>query len=214
MKFDFVRSVNSPMDDTVKTIFSHDFGSANYGYAITKVKIEGQKVLFRIIENGLCPSTIRDLSSTKQRQVQRDSFISWLSGIRDQHQPDVLAGERYMTRGIKGPTIESVNIMIGAVENSPVFWPQMIKVIPAATWKNAVKRAGIDLKAEYKRVRVTPHQLDAVLIGLYIGFRGYGRKDFGDVDLPAIWDSILDQVELTSTNRLINRKVTGRVLPD
>jgi hypothetical protein len=90
----------------------------------------------------------------------------------------------------------------------------MIKVIPAATWKNAVKRAGIDLKAEYKRVRVTPHQLDAVLIGLYIGFRGYGRKDFGDVDLPAIWDSILDQVELTSTNRLINRKVTGRVLPD
>lgn len=198
----------------MKTIFSHDFGSANYGYGITQVKLVGDRILFRILENGLCPSTIRDLSSIKQRRTERDGFVDWLTKIRDQHNPDVLAGERYMTRGIKGPTIESVNIMIGAVENSPAFWPQMIKVIPAATWKNAVKRAGIDLKAEYKRVRVTPHQLDAVLIGLYIGFRGYGRKDFGDVDLPSIWDKILDQVELTSTNRLINRKVTGRVLPN
>lgn len=198
----------------MKTIFSHDFGSANYGYGITQVKLVGDRILFRILENGLCPSTIRDLSSIKQRRTERDGFVDWLTKIRDQHNPDVLAGERYMTRGIKGPTIESVNIMIGAVENSPAFWPQMIKVIPAATWKNAVKRAGIDLKAEYKRVRVTPHQLDAVLIGLYIGFRGYGRKDFGDMDLPSIWDKILDQVELTSTNRLINRKVTGRVLPD
>lgn len=198
----------------MKTIFSHDFGSANYGYGITQVKLVGDRILFRILENGLCPSTIRDLSSIKQRRTERDGFVDWLTKIRDQHRPDVLAGERYMTRGIKGPTIESVNIMIGAVENSPAFWPQMIKVIPAATWKNAVKRAGIDLKSEYKRVRVTPHQLDAVLIGLYIGFRGYGRKDFGDMDLPSIWDKILDQVELTSTNRLINRKVTGRVLPD
>ena len=67
------------MDDTVKTIFSHDFGSANYGYAITKVKIDGQKVLFRIIENGLCPSTIRDLSSTKHKQIAQEQIKRLMS---------------------------------------------------------------------------------------------------------------------------------------
>lgn len=198
----------------MKTIFSHDPGTANYGYGVTQVhQTEDRKMRIRVLENGLCASTIRSLNSLSARKIERDGYVDFLKQIKAKHNPDILCGERFMTRGIKGPTVESVNIMLGALENNIVFWPRMVKMIPAATWKNAVNRSGVDLKAEYKRTRVTPHQLDAVLIGLYIGFQGFGRKDFDGIDLPDIWDSLLDQIELTTTARLINRKVMDRVLP-
>jgi hypothetical protein len=85
--------------------------------------------------------------------------------------------------------------------------PLPFKFMPAATWKNACTRYGVDLKEEYRKTLVTPHQVDAGLIGLYTGCQAFHLKDFGPLDLESCFPSYLRMLENTSTAKLINRKI-------
>ena len=66
--------------------------------------------------------------------------------------------------------------MIGATYEAVKRRVRGFKIIGASTWKNALGRRGFDLEAAYtelvdmsvpKRERLTKHQIDATLIGVY-----------------------------------------------
>jgi len=184
-------------------LFANDPGTTNYGYAIVVGKKRGaNSVVPTVLENGLVPCTIKNLKDHKERRKQRDEYKEWAARKIEQYDVRAIIGERYMTRGINGPTVECVNMMLGVLQSFGL--PDVY--IPAATWKNGLTRAGIDLKQEYKFCRTTPHQLDASLIGYYGLCRGFGIKDFGDLTQKQ-FDKFMQQVEDTSTEDLFNRKL-------
>ena len=187
--------------DKTLRIFAHDPGSHNYGYAVVYGWMKDDRVKFRVETNGLCPCPINDLKDHRARQKQRTAYLQWARGMVEDYAIDGIFGERYMTRGIKGPTVESVNMMLGLLQSLEL----KDAYIPAAVWKNAVGRQGIDLKVEYKLCRTAPHQLDASLIGVYAIHQAFNVKDYGTMGLKR-FHRLVDQVEETSTAKLFNRK--------
>lgn len=185
-------------------LLSLDPGTSNFGYAVVEVRHNKGQVAARVLENGKCEHTVRTLKKAKTMREEMDQFEIWLGSLYGQYQPDAVCAERYMTRGINGPTVECVNIMIGQVLT---LLPMPFKIMPAATWKNAISRQDLDLKEQYKLTKVTPHQVDAAMIGVYTGCQAYGLKDYGPLDLEVFFPRLLRQLEDTSTSKLINRKI-------
>jgi Holliday junction resolvasome RuvABC endonuclease subunit len=185
-------------------LLSLDPGTANFGWAVVEVRHNKGQVAARVLENGKCEHTVHTLKNAKEMREEMLQFELWLGLIMGQYEPQAATAERFMTRGINGPTVECVNIMIGQVLTL-VDLP--FKIMPAATWKNAISRSGVDLKEQYKLTKVTPHQVDAAMIGIYTGCQAYGFKDFGPLDLEYLFPRLLRQLEDTSTAKLINRKI-------
>jgi hypothetical protein len=185
------------VNSKVKTlrILALDPGTANFGYAVVDL---------RVLENGKCEATVRTLKTAATMRQEMAEFEFWLGDICDRWKPQAVAAERYMTRGINGPTVECVNIMIGIVLT---VLPLPFKIMPAATWKNCVSRQDVDLKEMYKKTMVTPHQVDAALIGVFTGCQAFKLQQFGDIDWSTVFPDFLRQLESTSTFKLINRKI-------
>lgn len=164
-------------------ILANDPGTTNYGFAIVKATMKqttaGRTLDFSILEHGLIPSTVRTLKNGKQLIAEIKAYLMTIQGLRIKHIPVAWIAERYMTRGIKGSTIEMVAIMMGSVLGK--YHKKMrFKFIIAAEWKNQVNKRG-DLKEFYKAVRpyrITPHQVDACFIGIYGAHRWAGLKGF------------------------------------
>lgn len=93
--------------------------------------------------------------------------------------------------------------MLGGVL-TPIDLP--IKLIPAVTWKSAIKREGVDLKEVYRKCRAQPHQVDATLIGVYVGLYAFKLKGFKGSNISKLMPGIIKQIEDTSLNRLVNRR--------
>lgn len=184
-------------------IFAHDPGTRNYGYSIVEGEaVSDTRIRFRVLENGLCPHTIITLKDHKQRRREKNAYMDWIASMLEQYQPSAIIAERYMTRGISGPTIESVNMMLGILQSFNL----RDKYIPAATWKNAVTRSGVELKEWYKFCRVAPHPLDATLIGVYDLHQRHGIKDFGNLNEKK-FEQLVYAVEDTTTSKLYKRKM-------
>lgn len=182
-------------------IFSHDPGTTNYGYAVIEWRVKNGEPVFRCVENGMAPHRIHDLKNHRERRRQKNEFRDWASQKIEEHDCDAIIGERFMTRGIKGPTVESVNMMLGILQSFDL--PDCF--IPAATWKNAITRTGIEMNDLYRACRTQRHQLDAAFIGVYGIFMGMNIKDFGSYWTRKRLIRFIDEVESTSTTRLINR---------
>lgn len=184
-------------------ILSLDPGTVNYGFAIVDIRHKHGKTAFQVLENGKCERTVKTLKSAKVMREEMALYEMWLGDLVARYQPHAVAAERYMTRGIKGPLVECVNIMIGM---TLTLIEKPFKIMPAATWKNAVSRQGVDLKAQYKVVGVTPHQVDAAMIGVYTGCQAFGLNQFGDLNLPKLFPRFLEQLEQTSVIPVKERK--------
>jgi Holliday junction resolvasome RuvABC endonuclease subunit len=185
-------------------ILSLDPGTTNFGYGVLDVRHKDSQTSFRVLENGKCPFTVKTLKTAKVMGDEMALYELWLGDLVARYAPDAVAAERFMTRGINGPTVECVNIMIGITLS---LMGKPFKIMPAATWKNAVTRQGVDLKEQYKKTMVTPHQVDACMIGLYTGCQAFRLDQFGDLDLPKLFPNFLRSLEETATFRLINRKI-------
>lgn len=123
--------------------------------------------------------TLQTLKSGKDAKKEIIAYMKTISSLVQRHEPVVWVAERYMTRGIKGSLIEMVAIMIGAVFG--IYHRKMaFRFIIAAEWKNQANKIG-NLKAFYKEAKkfgVTPHQVDACFIGIYVAHRLVGLKGF------------------------------------
>ena len=181
---------------------AHDPGSVNYGYSVLRAEAAPRnRVKITILQNGLCPQRVKVLKSGSLLRSSLLAYKAWYTKIVRQYKVQFIVAERFMTRGGKGPTIESINMMLGVL----VCGKLPCKVLPASQWKNSVSRAGIDLASWYKWARTTPHQLDACLIGVYMASTLYGHKGFDGIPLKSVFKKLVLQVEATSQERLINR---------
>ena len=149
-----------------------DPGTANFGYAIVEAQIEDGLCpsQFKVLQYGKLNCTIRQLTGKMSDNI--GMYVATIKFLMSKY-PELNGAimERFQTRGIGGPTIELVSLMIGVT--STFFYEKdlPVKAIIASQWKQACTRSDIildDMYAKYKdSVKATPHEVDAVMIGLY-----------------------------------------------
>lgn len=165
-----------------KRILGFDPGTKNMG--ISCVELRGSKC--HVLANATMEHPLHDI---KAFMNQRDAFLSEVQSWIDLFDPQAIVAERFQTRGLKGPTIELVSMMLGILGmlGLPVLF------VPAVVWKNKFqKRFYCDLREMYGQISTTPHQLDASLIGCY------GLEVATKRQLDFTVEQILQQVYSTS----------------
>jgi hypothetical protein len=182
------------MPNQVYTLLACDPGTRSFGLSILQftyhpnARILKNKLTFKVLENMLVQDTMK---SAKQGDfnkglVQFDAFMT--EKIR-KYQPDAVCGERFMNRGsLSGTASELIGYMIGTLHKiARIEGLKGFRMIGASMWKNAIKRQGIILEDWYStlvdksvkpRERLTPHQIDATLIGIYCAHQLVQLKGF------------------------------------
>ncbi len=147
------------------TILSLDPGLRNYGYSIVRTKGGNAKVL----RSGLIFTTVTQLTVGLVPQFKAHSKT--IRELIAEHQVTHLIVERYMSRRMGGITIEAVNLMIGGLLEICTDMNVYFRCIHSGQWKNASNRAKSGfLEEEYllgKPEKITPHTIDATMIGLF-----------------------------------------------
>lgn len=160
-------------------MLSLDPGTVNHGWAVLKVNRPFKP---EVLATGLIHNNIHDLKGNIQDRTAL--YLSEIQAIVEQFDVDSIAVERYMTRGLKGTTIECVNVMIGAIMgitwNTASQGPVRIMLMPASQWKNEWNRYS-DLVTFYGKVKCVAHQVDSVGIGLYASAQYLGVKPFESI---------------------------------
>lgn len=143
-----------------------DPGTTNFAY--TAVDIRGTQRIkgVKIIKRGVISGTVKLLTGNLHEDSGK--FIEELRSLISEIKPDVVVYERYQSRGMKGTTIELVNMMIGMLMVMSWDTKFPIQGIMPSTWKNAVNRK-FDLKEDvYAHMpKSKQHNLDAFLIACY-----------------------------------------------
>jgi len=180
------------------TVLSFDPGKVNHAFSVTKfcvkklskfkpmrsklvttkdkmllVRNAGEEVLSSVkyLAVGKLEHPIADLKTDIVAEHGR--FVKEVRGIINKYKPDLIVVERFQTRGGKaasfmGAILESVNIQIGTILSLAATKKIPATIIIAATWKNAVKHAGIKIDDVYKANKKNPHVIDAALMGIYL----------------------------------------------
>jgi hypothetical protein len=187
-------------------VVSFDPGTRNFGCSHVRVSVVRGRVIYQVVQNGLFRSTITSLNQDLiSKSARFDSKIEPLL-IRC----DILAAERFMSRGLRGTLIENITYMLGRVSRTLDLMGKPYRYIAAVTWKNAInkelKSLDLNLKDLYGLCKAEPHQLDSVLIGIYIGSLHLGAKPFQQFTSKTAIRKLFKQVESTSREPLINRR--------
>lgn len=145
-------------------IAAFDPGSKNFGVAIVDPET------LKILAHWLNPYTVRTLGDDKSLQIAE--YKKFLRTMRSKHKCTHLIAERFQARGsLSGISIEVVSFMLGLAEHQ---FSGKSRFVIASQWKTAYNRAGsVMLKDLYKDLwqkphRITPHQIDASLIGMWV----------------------------------------------
>lgn len=166
-------------------IASFDIGSPNT--AITVAKYNKKRSI--IYTNCMINNTIGNLTNKpnifKKRKFppfmdSLDLFINEINPFFKKYNPNVIIGERFQNRGIRGGNslselasfMLSIITYIGYINNCECY------LITASTWKNKFKNdcvspSLIDIYKEANNYSITPHQVDSALIGIYVGRNNY-----------------------------------------
>jgi hypothetical protein len=177
-----------------RCIVGFDPGSRNMGVACVAVNEEMQ---VKVVANSIITNPVNDLvaftSSSEKFMAEVDRWTSCYS-------PHALIAERFQTRGNSGPLIEYCSAMLALIRGINRTIP--FKAITAATWKNAWHRRFEPLQLDdmYKLTLTTPHQLDAIFIGIF------GLEQGLQVELDYDPFDIVKQAEASSAVRLINKR--------
>lgn len=150
------------------TILSLDPGSHNFAASVIKNNKTGPVIVGTKMISSL-------LTDVKKAQEQSELFRNEIVALYSKYKFSHIVAERYQTRGIKGKTVECINLMLGVLLNE--FYDLEITLLTAATWKNQYNRKNnlndlyLDLKdAEAKKKtkdRKQIHELDCSLMGVY-----------------------------------------------
>jgi len=161
-------------------ILSLDPGTSNHGFAVLDVIYENKEYSCEVLHSGLIKSTVSDLTDKVSDQV--NAYLDELQALVDMYEIDSFCFERYMTRGIKGTTIECVNIMLGS---AIAAFKGKLQILPAAQWKNAFNKVhDLDkIYAHYSSDGIPPHVVDSALIGIYCSMQWCGQQPFCNFDI-------------------------------
>lgn len=198
-------------------ILAHDPGSKNYGIAVLEVQIGARnsppknlkfKVLdFWKVENTLQSLKLSGMKGKKRGKTRREkvkfspeaelaSYFAEVQHATHAYDIDVQIAERYMSRRMGGVTIELVNMELGVLRTLCMIQGTPLRLIPASQWKNEAGRQGIDLEDIYAKVKpVSPHEVDATMIGLYGVYSLMKWKPYQSEGRHHIRDSLISQIK-------------------
>ena len=189
-------------------LLASDPGSKNYGYSVLSVKATAvplnkkvnqmKKLIVTLLEVGVIKSKLTSLKDVSLAGRELMAYRKELRSIAKRHQTTFQIAERYMSRRMGGVTIEIVNQLIGALRVEAQIIGNPLKLIPSSQWKNELKRRGVDLDIKYKdakKVKRTPHELDATLIGVYGAFALMRCKPYEVKDPIALVDGLIKKLE-------------------
>ncbi len=178
------------------TILGIDPGSVNAGYAVIRFRVAKGKMEFRFEECGKLKMLLKELKVPHKKVLRQ--HVAEVRKLVKTYGVEAILTERFMTRGIKGPTIEAVNQMLGALD---IGLPQEITQISAATWKNQVNKV-FDLKEFYKKVRVQPHEIDAVFQAMWLAEKKLGVKILATFSSSSRRKKLIRMIECKTTSPL------------
>ncbi|MGL5013407.1 MAG: hypothetical protein ACRC6V_03830 [Bacteroidales bacterium] len=161
-------------------VFSADPGTKNFAIAVADHRLVNGKIQSTILGTGMLTTSIFSMTGSIANEMR--AFENSIVSIRKEYKPELISFERFQSRGLKGTTIECINMMLALMVR--VFRHQDPRLILASTWKNRINKK-TDLKALYKEYGLTRkhspktcHELDATLIGYYATCRHFGLADF------------------------------------
>lgn len=159
------------------TVLALDPGTSNFGWSILYATSPSD---IQVRETGMLTSTLTDLKTDVTSQMAL--FSRELASLVRNQGVNAIAVERFMARGMKGATIEFVNMMIGATVSQLSNGKRKLLVMPASQWKNEFNRHS-SLEKFYELAKgCSVHQLDSVGIGVYGIYHWFGKKAFVDFD--------------------------------
>jgi Holliday junction resolvasome RuvABC endonuclease subunit len=159
-------------------VLAIDPGVTNAAWAILRVSHSG---IFKVVAHGKILNAMTNMNGDIIKDVKK--FQSELLEIVDNYNVNALIIERFQSRGLKGTTIELVNLMIGCLmaEMERIKGRHiLVSLITPSQWKNEWNRNS-NLEAFYKKVNCVVHQVDAIGIGLYGAYTWLGLKPFADI---------------------------------
>lgn len=158
-------------------MLSVDPGTSNFAWSALEVRFDPLTV--NVLATGMLQSPMKAMSGDIRLDVK--GFKSEIRSIIEEYDLKFLAAERYMTRGIKGTTIEAVNAMLGVLVTMFDQHPwQRYELVMASQWKNEWNRYS-NLEGFYKLAKCEVHQADSMGIGLYCAYRWSAQKPFHDL---------------------------------
>jgi len=141
-------------------ILGLDPGTVNFAYSVIDYDELGGT--YEVAKCGLIGSPLPKVENEIQEGLTK--FMGSMLSVFPSNTPQIYM-ERYVNRGSKVSALETVNMMIGAMYKCNPY------LFSSAVWKNHInkrlKPTQHNLKDMYPRCSVTPHELDATLIGLY-----------------------------------------------
>lgn len=171
-----------------------DPGPRNFGFSVSDFTDTGMKLL----EVGQITSTITNLTRDnfyrKPTKAMRDKakkkgvrltkkdmpfepplnegflrfYKAFLKLVKD-HRPDEIVVERFQSRGLRGPVIECISIMLGIILTVAHTMKIKVRLVIASQWKNAINKI-TNLEDFYtfgNTIGFTPHECDTLGMALY-----------------------------------------------
>ena len=160
-------------------VLGFDPGVANFG--VFGGVLHGVKSIKRVspIVSTMLRNTIRSLTGDFSDNLS--AFRSEVENHIRRVNPDVVVIERFQSRGLRGPVVELVSFMIGAISGIVARMEEelghhiVLKVVVASQWKNEVNRS-FGLDTLYSQLKPTQyHRLDAFLMSM-VGFPSEGNR--------------------------------------
>lgn len=199
-------------------ILASDPGARNYGISLVELDLSDRKTpRFRVLYYGMLQNTVNDLRHPTLLE-QKKAFIAEVKDLVRKFLPEqkvhLVIAERFMTRGLLGTLIEYVSFMLGVLHSE--FKGSSFRAIQASTWKNDFRRkTGHQLNSKgelYKTVKMDlgmkPHELDAILIGIYGAHVVMRKKNYMFLNLKELFRELP-----VGGNRPSTKKVSGRKVP-
>ena len=178
------------------TILGQDPGIKNYGISIVRMKLSHRRLKYQVAYTGMLNNRIQSLKMFKPEQ---QAYLAELGELISTYNVSMSIAERFMSRGRFGTHGECISFMLGSFSMQHHV---PITLIAAVSWKNACNKH-CDLKALYKQCRAQPHELDATLQAMYLGYLHYGITPYTNLN----WTKLIRNVENASTLPLKRKRV-------
>jgi len=193
------------------TVVSFDPGSKNFGFACSKVTASLTVLEVGQIEATVSNLTnaisykkitklqrekakakgkprllIKDQPSTPPFMDGLGNFYRTINTLMSEYRPNIVIAERFQTRGLKGTTIEAISIMLGVIALYCHRNKIQFILVTAATWKNQANRLFKldDFYVVGKDMGFTPHECDALIMGLYAASKEKGNMEKWITQVP------------------------------
>jgi hypothetical protein len=149
-------------------VLGFDPGRKNFGCFAGKI-VNG---ILIPLESSMLQNPIQELKGDNLGAI--GTYTEEMRSFIACYEPDAIVIERFMSRGLKGKTIELVSLMVGILA-SLVYEYRLqgfnitIQSVTAASWKNRVNKVFplVDVYADLKPHKVPDHCVDAALMSLY-----------------------------------------------